>query len=545
MKKNLLCIPVFCCVLILFFTLTGQAQKKKGPIPGDPEFNGILQAPGPKSDSKLSKDLNNLYESSQPGLKKAQSTNKPSLGYDALNDYMVIRGDKVAVDITVADDLNSAINELQKMGLQVTATFGRVISGLISISALPQLESAASVRYARPAYKPIHHTMMNRSMLAGAWNPPGPKVTPVISQGDTAQRSYIARKKYNVNGNGVKVGVISDSYNNLGTAKTGVLHGELPGPGNPFNFRKPVQVLKDQDSNGTDEGRAMAEIVHDVAPGAEIAFHTASGGQAVFAQGIVNLAKRGSDVIVDDVSYFAEPFFQDGIIAQAVNQVKKKGATYFSAAGNEGVNSYESIYRPTLVEPVGPGNGFAHNFSGPGTPPRYAQPIYIPPGGVLIASFQWDQPSFTASGVRCESDYDIYLSDIHGNIVAAGASDNIFSGDPIEVFGYFNSDPVNYTFFLTIVKFSGPDASRIKYLMYDDAQFFLTTNPIPGILSPSLVGHAKAEGAIATGAAWYLQTPAYGVDTPVVEFYSSKGGVADYFDVNGNRIAPLIRKKPE
>ncbi|HMH23460.1 MAG TPA: S8 family peptidase, partial [Puia sp.] len=215
-------------------------------------------------------------------------------------------------------------------------------------------------------------------------------------------------------------------------------------------------------------------------------------------------------------------------------------------AGNEGVNSYESVYRPTLVEPLGPGGGFAHNFSGPGTTPRYFQPIYIPPnGGVLIASFQWDQSSKSASGVGCASDYDIYLSDLNGNIVAAGATDNIMSGDPIEVFGYQNFDPVNYTFFLTIVKYAGPDASRLKYVMYNDAQFFLTTNPIPGILSPSLVGHPKAEGAIATGAAWYLQTPAYGVDTAVIDYYSSKGGVANYYDIHGNRIPPQILKKPE
>ena len=133
----------------------------------------------------------------------------------------------------------------------------------------------------------------------------------------------------------------------------------------------------------------MAEIVHDVAPGAELAFNTADGGIASFAQGIINLAKANCDVIVDDVSYFAEPFFQDGIIAQAVDQVKKKGVTYVSAAGNEGVNSYESVYRPTLVEPLGKGNGFAHNFSGPGTTPRYFEPVYIPPeGGILVASFQ-------------------------------------------------------------------------------------------------------------------------------------------------------------
>jgi hypothetical protein len=385
---------------------------------------------------------------------------------------------------------------------------------------------------------------MNAAGERAAARMAGGKITPVISQGDTAQLSYLARKKYKVDGTGVKVGILSDSYNNLGTAQTGVSHGELPGHGNPFNYRKPVQVLEDLDSGGTDEGRAMMEIVHDVAPGAELAFHTADNGQADFAQGIVKLANVGCDVIADDVAYFAEPFFQDGIIAQAVDQVKHQGSTYFSAAGNESIKSYESDYHPTPVEPLGPGNGTAHNFSGPGATPRYFQPIFIPSGGSIISSFQWDQSSFSASGVGCASDFDIYLLNASGQIVAAGASNNIQSGDPIEVFGYFNNTQ-STTFFLVILKFAGPDPTRLKYILYNDALFFLTNPAIPGILAPTLVGHTKAAGAISTGAAFYLQTPPYGVDTPVVEGFSSVGGVANYYDVSGNRIAPQILKKPE
>ncbi len=75
--------------------------------------------------------------------------------------------------------------------------------------------------------------------------------------------------------------------------------------------------------------------------------------------------------------------------------------------------------------------------------------------------------------------------------------------------------------------------------------FYLTTPAIPGILASTIVGHSKAEGAISTGAAFYLQTPAYGAPTPAVEGFSSMGGVPNYYDINGNRIAPLIRKKPD
>jgi hypothetical protein len=48
---------------------------------------------------------------------------------------------------------------------------------------------------------------------------------------------------------------------------------------------------------------------------------------------------------------------------------------------------------------------------------------FYSPGGTLISSFQWDESSFSASGVGCNSDLDIYLLDINGNVVAGGASD--------------------------------------------------------------------------------------------------------------------------
>ena len=129
-------------------------------------------------------------------------------------------------------------------------------------------------------------------------------------------------------------------------------------------------------------------------------------------------------------------------------------------------------------------------------------------------------------------------------MVAGGASDNIASGDPIEVFGYDNDTP-DSTFFIVILKFAGPDPHHLKYILFDDALFYATTPAIPGVLSGTCFGHPKAAGAIATGAAYYQETPAYGVDPALIEYYSSYGGIPNYFDIEGNRIPPLIRKKPE
>jgi hypothetical protein len=93
-----------------------------------------------------------------------------------------------------------------------------------------------------------------------------------------------------------------------------------------------------------DEGRAMLQLVHDIAPKARLGFGTANGGQLQFADNIRSLAGLPgapravagfkADIIVDDVIYLTEPMFSDGIVAQAVNDVTAAGKHYFSAAGN-------------------------------------------------------------------------------------------------------------------------------------------------------------------------------------------------------------------
>ena len=79
----------------------------------------------------------------------------------------------------------------------------------------------------------------------------------------------------------------------------------------------------------------MAQLIHDVAPGAAISFHTAFNSELDFAEGIIELADAGADVIVDDVRYFVEPFFMDGMVAQAVDIVAERGVPYYSSAGNQ------------------------------------------------------------------------------------------------------------------------------------------------------------------------------------------------------------------
>ena len=156
------------------------------------------------------------------------------------------------------------------------------------------------------------------------------------------------RDRYGLDGSGITIGVISDSFataktidsfGNPDTYATNIANGYLPSD---------VNVLKDYaEPNATDEGRALSQLIHAVAPGADLAFHTSSGGTDVFGQGIQALAAAGADIIIDDTGYGYPPDAPpdaplnlldveppNGFVNQAITTVFNQGISYFTAAGN-------------------------------------------------------------------------------------------------------------------------------------------------------------------------------------------------------------------
>jgi PKD repeat protein len=87
-----------------------------------------------------------------------------------------------------------------------------------------------------------------------------------------------------------------------------------------------------------------------------------------------------------------------------------------------------------------------------------------------------------------------------------------------------------------------PPASLVKMVVFgsDSTLNEYQTN------SATLFGHANAAGAAAVGAAFFADTPAFGIDPPVLEPYSSRGGTPILFASNGSpQGSPVIRSKPE
>ena len=134
-----------------------------------------------------------------------------------------------------------------------------IISGFYPISNLTKLDSLPElINYVRPYYSPINGNFPATGLTA--------------TQGDLAIGGVNAKNGWQVSGEGVKVGVLSDSYNTKSgnPASLDVTNGDLPGINNP-DYSLPVNVTLDYPyGRASDEGRAMLQIVHDIAPNAEL-----------------------------------------------------------------------------------------------------------------------------------------------------------------------------------------------------------------------------------------------------------------------------------
>jgi hypothetical protein len=363
----------------------------------------------------------------------------------------------------------------------------------------------------------------NPSVVDAGFQPAASGV--VGADGSSALMADQLRNSLGVSGAGVKVGILSDSFDVLGGAATDEADGDLPTTG--------VQVLEEGPSGSTDEGRAMLELIHQIAPSASLAFHTAAAGLADFAAGVTALVNAGCSIIVDDVTYPDEPFFQDDIVGQAIDQAAAQGVLCFTSAGNDASNAYQSAYRSsgiTLAYDNGARSGVAFNFN-PSGGTALQQSATIGAGSTVTFDLQWNQPFGDA-----QTHFDVVVYDASGNEIGSSAeiAGSTIAGDPIVAFTISNPGPTAAPIEFSIVKTSGPDPGELKYMLLGDGQpvsidTFATD-------SGTVFGHHLATGAITVAAA-------NATDPTQVEPYSSSGANSELmFDANGNAINEGVSK---
>lgn len=396
------------------------------------------------------------------------------------------------VEVDIKGEIAQALGDfITQSGGVVVNSYPRFNSLRASfpLAAIESLAERGDVRFIRYAYSPRTHV--------GSLN----------SEGDITQAASSARLNFGVNGAGVKVGVLSDSVDYMpGSQATGDL---------PAN----VTVLPGQAGTGSGEGTAMLEIVHDLAPGADLFFATAFNGEAGFAQNILDLRTAGCDVIVDDVGYITEPIFQDGIIAQAVDQAVASGAVYFAAAGNSGNKAHDTsgtwegdfVDGGSVTVPSGR-NGIFHSF---GTT-NYNR---LTAWSSWLSALYWSDPQGMST-----NDYDLYLLDAGGNVVAAGTDPQTGTQDPIEI-----TIPGSLGQSLAVVKVTG-DARVLCLASHGELEFNTTGSAFGHVSATNCIATAAIDVALAYPNAFQAQNRC--------EDFSSDGPRRVFYHYDGTPITP-------
>jgi hypothetical protein len=343
-----------------------------------------------------------------------------------------------------------------------------------------------------------------------------PRVGSKTTEGDSILRADELRA-LGFDGSGVKVGVISDGIDNIAAAQG---TNDLP-----------ASVTTQTFAGSGDEGTAMLEIVYDLAPGAELGF-CGPATSLEMIQCVNDLAdptKFGADIVVDDLGFILEPYFEDGPVAQAVAGVLST-VIYASSAGNSAQTHYQGDFLGTNVlgfqdsgPPVRPlpEHNFGNAAGGASDP---TMDILLLPGITTII-LQWND-AFGEAG----NDYDLLiLNEAEDTVLFASADTQDGDDDPIENLGLINIGAVPVRVKIAVAKFSGEERFLKLFLF---SSVLVEEYSVP---EGSIFGHPAVPGVLAVAA---INANDPGNDT--IEGFSSRGPVEIFFPSPETRLKPDV-----
>jgi hypothetical protein len=426
----------------------------------------------------------------------------------------------VNVHVTLSKYLSDLASAVKGLGMTITDTVASqgMVTGWLPVAQILALEQLPNFYSVTPAYKPILRT--------GS----------VDTEGDHVIKADTFRASTGATGAGVKVGVISDSVNEAnGGLAASQATGDLPSN---------VQVIADDPTgNGSDEGRAMLEIVYDIAPGAALAFDTAGDTPQSMASAIQNLAGAGARVINDDIGFTDEPFFNDGVISQAAANAVKSGVFYASAAGNDGDHGYRADWKGISTSVAGTSGTF-QDITGSGSP---LQTFSLPVGDTMTLSVDWDS-AFLESGstgngqgnFKVNNDIEVLITDSTGATLEQSFDAGATNTNEATVLVQFtnNSSFGTTNFAMSFLLKSGSAPTKLAWISQDNGNSAADPHALKEG-APTVFGHPMAPGVVGVAAANWA--------TPLQpETFSALGGkLAILFDANGNRLSsPELRQTP-
>jgi PKD repeat protein len=288
------------------------------------------------------------------------------------------------------------------------------------------------------------------------------------------------------NGQGVKIAVIDLGFAGLGTAQA---LGELPINAVTFDFSG--TGLQSTTAHGT----AVAEIVHDMAPNAQLYLMKISD-EVDLENAVDEAISQGMDIINHSVGWFNTNFYDGtGPIAANAQRARSSGILWVNAAGNYAQRHWQGLALDN-------NNDGWVEFSGqPGV--RFSASA----GQTINVFMTWNDWGTSAQ------DYDLFVTNTSGTIFAS--SERLQSGTQPPTESIFFSAPFSGTFELRVKPL---DVTSPKELSI----FNLNQDLSPSVTSGSVIAPADSSSSLSVGAVSHLNWT-----TGPIQSFSSQGPTTD------------------
>ena len=299
-------------------------------------------------------------------------------------------------------------------GIRISDALGVVqawvpATALLRLAALPQITRISLPRYA---------VSKGNLVPVGAQ----PRIGSVTTQGDQSLGTAQFRQATGLDGSGISVAIISDGAGDIALDQAS---GDLPTNPAPY---------VDAKLPGTGfEGTAMMEIVHDMAPGANLGFcgpATTVDFLACLDDFAAGTGGFTPTIIADDLGFPGVALFTDGGFATAVKNfaIAHPNIRLISAAGNDAQQFWGGTWAPTPVNVAINGVNYtqAQNF-GAAAAPETSLTFPAAAGDTISYVVQWDDawiPNPTSLTPNDPNDYDVFLTDANGNVLACNQGVN-------------------------------------------------------------------------------------------------------------------------
>jgi subtilisin family serine protease len=267
-----------------------------------------------------------------------------------------------SVRVVVESQRPAAVADtVQRLGGRVERAAGGLVEVVVPRRALARLSRAPAAEHVRAPFASVEHAVNGEGVaatLAAAWHEKG------------------------LTGKGVKIAVIDGGFRGLAELQAA---GELPATAIASDF------CHGNLATASDHGTAVAEIVHEMAPDAQLYLLCIDSEVDLFAA--VDFAKRQGVQIVNHSMGWAGPWRGDGSgpIGAIVADARAHGILWVNSAGNEAETHWSGAYHPS---------GTLHAWDDSGD---LGNTFVWPNGSEICGFLRWDE---WPAGV---SDFDLGL----------------------------------------------------------------------------------------------------------------------------------------